>query len=61
MEYYTDADGDGYGAGDVLPPPAVGVHNNLDCDDTNPEVHPYAVEVENGIDDNCDGITDELF
>lgn len=61
MEYYTDADGDGYGAGDALPPPAVGVHNNLDCDDTNPEVYPYAMEVENGIDDDCDGIVDELF
>ncbi|GGG43443.1 putative metal-binding motif-containing protein [Bizionia arctica] len=61
FEYYTDADGDGYGSGSALPPPAVGVHNNLDCDDTNPEVHPYAIEVENGIDDDCDGITDEII
>ncbi|MBU2938773.1 putative metal-binding motif-containing protein [Lacinutrix sp. C3R15] len=61
LEYYKDEDGDGYGAGSVLPPPAVGVHNNLDCNDANPEVYPYAIEVENGVDDDCDGITDELF
>lgn len=61
LEYYTDADGDGYGAGSALPPPATGVNNNLDCDDTNPEVHPYAMEVDNGIDDDCDGIVDELI
>ncbi|HLV39151.1 putative metal-binding motif-containing protein [Xanthomarina sp.] len=62
VEYYTDADGDGYGAGFALPPPAVGVNNNLDCDDTNPNVHPYAMEIPgNGIDDNCDGRIDELI
>lgn len=61
LEYYTDADGDGYGAGNALPPPATGVNNNLDCDDTNPEIHPYAMERDNGIDDDCDGIIDELI
>ncbi|WP_417238199.1 putative metal-binding motif-containing protein [Bizionia sp.] len=61
VEYYIDEDGDGYGAGFALPPPATGVNNNLDCDDTNPHVHPYAMEVDNGIDDDCDGIVDELF
>lgn len=62
FEIYTDADGDGYGAGNVLPPPAVGVHNNLDCDDTDADVYPYAFEIyDNGIDDNCDGVIDELY
>ena len=61
FEYYADEDGDGYGAGDVLPPPANGVHNNLDCDDNDPEAYPYAMERDNGIDDDCDGITDELI
>ncbi|WP_452228556.1 MULTISPECIES: putative metal-binding motif-containing protein [unclassified Lacinutrix] len=56
IEYYTDADGDGYGAGAALPPPAAGVHNNLDCDDTNANIHPYTREFLNdGIDSNCDG------
>lgn len=56
VEYYTDADGDGYGAGSALPPPAAGVNNNLDCDDTNANIHPYTREFLNdGIDSNCDG------
>src|SRR5262245_44469098 len=30
-----------------------------DCDDSNPDVHPGAPEVCNGIDDDCDTQTDE--
>ena len=31
-----------------------------DCDDNNPDVHPGAIEVQsNGVDDDCDGQTDE--
>ncbi|MBI5607788.1 MAG: putative metal-binding motif-containing protein, partial [Deltaproteobacteria bacterium] len=30
-----------------------------DCDDTNKEIHPKAVEKCNGVDDTCDGTTDE--
>jgi hypothetical protein len=30
-----------------------------DCDDLDPDVVPGAVEVDNGVDDDCDGLTDE--
>jgi hypothetical protein len=43
----TDGDSDGYSV-------AQG-----DCDDSNPAVHPGATELCNGIDDDCDGDTDE--
>ena len=42
----TDVDGDGYVAA-------------LDCDDTNPDIHPGADEVCNDIDDDCNGAIDD--
>lgn len=60
FEIYADNDGDGYGAGPALAPPATGVHNNFDCDDSNGEIHPFTKEIpNNGIDDDCDGLVDE--
>jgi hypothetical protein len=54
--WFLDGDGDGYGAGATLGPlcvpPAGSVGNSGDCDDTRADVHPFAVEV-------CDGVTDE--
>lgn len=34
--------------------------NQGDCDDTDPAVFPGAVEVANGVDDDCNGIVDDL-
>jgi hypothetical protein len=42
-----DNDGDGF------------TENQGDCDDNDASVYPGAIEVENGVDDDCDGIIDE--
>ncbi len=44
-----DVDGDGY------------AEAHGDCDDENDEIHPGAEELCNGIDDNCNSLTDEGF
>lgn len=43
----VDDDGDGYSEAEG------------DCDDTNPAIHPGAIEVVDGIDNNCDGKVDD--
>ena len=43
-----DADEDGY-------------TDDVDCDDSNPDVNPEAIEVCNGVDDDCEGGVDEDF
>jgi hypothetical protein len=62
--YYADADADGYGSLNVsraaCVQPSGFVSNASDCDDTNPEVSPVAIErCGNGLDDNCNGAIDE--
>ena len=61
--YYADADKDGYGTGagsaQCGPTTAFSATLSGDCDDTNAAVHPLATEICNGIDDNCNGLTDE--
>ncbi|MBK7887502.1 MAG: HYR domain-containing protein [Bacteroidetes bacterium] len=54
--FYADLDGDTYGAG---APVACGVASNTDCNDGNAAINPSAAEVCNGIDDNCNGLTDD--
>ena len=49
-----DPDGDGY-----VPTNACGFGQMGDCDDNNAAIHPGAAEICNGIDDNCNGQTDE--
>jgi len=62
-EWYPDLDGDGYGveADAVTLCDQPTDHTDLigDCDDDDPAVNPDALEVCNGIDDNCDGAIDE--
>ena len=57
--FYRDADGDGHGDATVwtiaCDAPSGYVATADDCDDTNAAVHPTAIEICDGIDDDCDG------
>lgn len=64
VKYYFDEDGDGYGIEDIVQCLCTSVGNFRalkpgDCNDSNPLAFPGAQEVCNGIDDDCDGATDE--
>ena len=61
---WTDQDGDGFGAGEVvtwcepgeLPEGLVLVEHDEDCDDDDPSAHPGAAEECDDIDHDCDGV-----
>ena len=61
--WYADADGDGYGdPGDAATAceEILGrVANADDCDDNDAAVNPAAAELCDGVDNDCDGVTDE--
>lgn len=61
--YYRDADGDGYGNPAMLlrscSVPAGYVTNKLDCNDANAAIRPGAIDICDGIDNDCDGQVDE--
>jgi len=60
--FYVDVDGDGYGGETqekACEAPANHVNHNGDCDDTDGDINPDALEVCNGYDDNCDGGIDD--
>jgi hypothetical protein len=67
--WYPDNDLDGYGdytwnvgVSSSCPPDSEGwVNNNEDCNDHNPDANPDAIEICDGIDNNCDGVIDEGF
>jgi len=61
--WFLDADGDGYGTADVTTDECVAgtgfTDNADDCNDLNDDIHPDALETCDGIDNNCDGRSDE--
>lgn len=61
--YYADADADSFGDAAVFVnaciAPAGYLIDHTDCDDTKPYVHPFAEELCNSLDDNCNGLIDE--
>lgn len=61
--WYVDADGDGYGdpwltITDCAAPVGY-VATNDDCDDANSGIHPFATELCDSVDQDCDGAIDE--
>ncbi|WNG31785.1 hypothetical protein F0U62_29400 [Cystobacter fuscus] len=64
-QWYRDQDGDGEGnpqqSLNQCAQPAGYVNNDLDCDDMRKERYSTATELCNGVNDNCDDVTDEGF
>ena len=62
--YYPDGDGDGYGAGigtSLCNNPGTGYPTvSSDCNDNNADIHLGTIELVNGIDDDCNGIIDDI-
>ncbi len=61
--WYADADTDGYGdpsaSSRTCVQPSGTVTDATDCDDTDPDSHPGAVELRDGADNDCDGAADD--
>ena len=62
VDYYVDGDGDGFGAGGVVRACVAApdlVLEATDCDDADAVVSPAGTEVCGGVDEDCDGLTDD--
>jgi len=63
LTWFVDADGDGYGDPDNIvlacEQPSNAVENPFDCNDEAAEAYPYATEVCDDLDNDCDGTIDE--
>ncbi len=61
--FYADTDTDGYGDAsapvDACVQPANTAANDQDCDDGDTAIHPAASEVCDGVDNDCDSLTDQ--
>ena len=61
--YYADTDADGYGDPESTlescERPSAYVENSADCDDENAKTNPGSYEVCDGVDNDCDGSTDD--
>jgi hypothetical protein len=64
LTYFIDADADGVGAGNAVlfcSNPGAGYSLlETDCDDNNAAISPNAIEICNGLDENCNGESDEF-
>lgn len=63
--WYADIDGDTFGDYDSIIyacyiAPGL-VVDTADCDDTNPDIFPNSVELNNSLDDDCNGLIDEYY